>query len=93
MSNLAVSDRVCALSVEESFATKATFLSPLVVKVPNDLSFEEAATMPTCIAIAVHSLIDIGRLERDPIKGIIHLAMVLREYIPFSILFILTEAC
>jgi NADPH:quinone reductase-like Zn-dependent oxidoreductase len=35
-----------------------------VLRIPNNLSFEEAATVPICFATVIHSLIDLGRLSR-----------------------------
>ena len=49
-------------------------MDPLVIKIPNDLSFEQAATMPACYTPAVQSLIDVGQLEKGQVRVILHFA-------------------
>lgn len=60
-----VGDRVFALAPHGCIATKATLPAPLCVRIPDRLSFEEAATMPICFATAIRSLIDIGQLDKN----------------------------
>ena len=62
-SNLSIGDRVLALAPNGCISTNAVIPASLVVKIPDDLSFEEAATMPICFATAIHSLIDVGHVE------------------------------
>ena len=62
--DLRVGDRVFALAPHGCITTNAVLPAPLVVKIPDRMSFEEAATMPICFATAVYALRDIGRLER-----------------------------
>ena len=62
-SNLNIGDRVFALAPNGCITTHAVLPASLVVKIPDDLSFEEAATMPICFATAIRSLIDVGQIE------------------------------
>jgi NADPH:quinone reductase-like Zn-dependent oxidoreductase len=67
--NVAVGDRVFAFASGGCFTTNAILQAPLVVKIPDDLSFEDAATMPCCFATAVQSLIDVGQIEKDQVRN------------------------
>ncbi|KAI9741492.1 MAG: hypothetical protein M1818_004298 [Claussenomyces sp. TS43310] len=62
--NVVVGDRVFAFASGGCFTTNSILESPLVVKIPDDLSFDEAATMPGCYATAVQGLIDVGQLQQ-----------------------------
>lgn len=62
--NLSVGDRVVAFDhgcFSSSFVTNAN----LVAKIPDNLSFENAASMPCVYTTAIHALINIGRLTKD----------------------------
>ena len=72
--SVAVGDRVLAVAFDGCFTTKALILAPLAVKIPDEMSFEEAATMPGCFVTAVQSLIDIGQLEKGQVSAILSLA-------------------
>ncbi|KAI8160165.1 Highly reducing polyketide synthase [Colletotrichum sp. SAR 10_70] len=45
------------------FSTGITISEKLCVKIPDSLSFEDAATMPCVFSTVIHGLLDIGRLE------------------------------
>lgn len=60
---LAPGDRVAALG-QGCLATSVLLQAALVARIPNDMTFESAATVPICFATAIHSLIDVGRLRR-----------------------------
>ena len=62
--NVAAGDRVVGVAVEGCFSTNAILLDSLVVKIPNDLGFEEGATMAACYTTAVQALIDVGQMEK-----------------------------
>ena len=66
--NVCVGDRVCAVAVEGCFSTNAILAAPLVIKIPKELSFEEAATMPGCFTTAVQALMDVGQLEKSQVS-------------------------
>lgn len=59
--NLRVGDRVAALT-QAAFATRTRTAGDKVFKIPTDLSFEAAATLPLAYCTAYYSLIDLGRL-------------------------------
>lgn len=61
---LAPGDRIMALGPHGCITANAILPASLVVKIPDNLSFEEAATLPICFTTAMRGLIDIGRLER-----------------------------
>ncbi|TQN68831.1 Highly reducing polyketide synthase azaB, partial [Colletotrichum shisoi] len=62
-SGLSVGDRVCAI-LRGHWATRVCINWPCAVRIPDDMSFEEAATIPMVFATAYHGLYDVGRLAR-----------------------------
>ena len=67
--HVAVGDRVCAGAPEGCFSTNAILTAPLVIKMPDSLSFDEAATMPGCFTTAIQALIDVGQLEKGQVSN------------------------
>ncbi|KAG8162941.1 hypothetical protein KVR01_007419 [Diaporthe batatas] len=65
VSEIAIGDRICGVAVEGCFSTHVVLLDTLVLKLPDELSFEEGATMPACYTTAVHALIEVGQLKRN----------------------------
>ena len=65
-------DRVMLMGFE-TFATRCRTHQDLCVRLPDDLSFEEAATMPCVYATAIRALMDVGGLE-DGQSVLIHSA-------------------
>ena len=63
--NVAVGDRVFALAPHGCITDRLFLPCLLAVKLPDDLVFEDAATMPCCFATAIHSLLNVGGM----IKG------------------------
>ncbi|KAH0437622.1 hypothetical protein CcaCcLH18_03742 [Colletotrichum camelliae] len=61
--DLQVGDRVFLFS-RGSFSTSVTIPENLCQKIPDDLSLEDAATMPCVYATAMYALFNIGRLQR-----------------------------
>ncbi|PWY84422.1 polyketide synthase [Aspergillus eucalypticola CBS 122712] len=55
-------DRVM-LREDGTFATHAIASEKLCAKIPSDLSFEDAATMPVVFATAIYSMFDLGGLQ------------------------------
>lgn len=66
--SLSVGNRVFALAPHGCITTNAILPAPLCVKIPDDLSFEEAATMPICFVTALRSLVDIGQLQKGQVR-------------------------
>lgn len=62
VTNVAIGDRVCAVAVEGCFSTRTILLDDLVVPIPDNLSYEEGATMPACYTTAVQALLEVGQL-------------------------------
>lgn len=72
VTNVAPGDRVMTIGhgcFTSSFVTDAS----LVIKMPDNLSFEEAATVPCVYATAIHALINLGGLCEGMVRIIIHL--------------------
>lgn len=65
--NVAVGDRVCGVAIEGCFSTHALLLDSLVVKIPDNLGFEEGATMPACFTTVVQALIDVGQMKKGQV--------------------------
>ena len=60
---LAIGDRVCCL-VLGAFKTFARVSAALVQKIPDDMSFSQAAVLPVVFATAYYALYDIARMRR-----------------------------
>lgn len=68
VSEVAIGDRVWGVAMEGCFSTHVVLLDTLVLKIPDQLSFEEGATMPACYTTAVHALIEVGQLNRNQVR-------------------------
>src|ERR1700722_18186091 len=68
--NVKVGDRVMVFSAG-SLCTRIKPLSRLCTKIPDSLSFEEAATMPCVYSTVIWSLIDIGRLTIGQVRELV----------------------
>ena len=64
---LHVGDRVAVVE-HNMFATIVTTLEALCIKIPEDLSFDEASSMFFPYMTAMHSLIDVGGLEKGQVS-------------------------
>jgi hypothetical protein len=64
---LSVGDRVAVVE-HGMFATVVTTLEILCIKLPDDLSFNEACTMVFPYITAMHSLMDVGGLEKGQVR-------------------------
>ncbi|KAL8721427.1 MAG: hypothetical protein Q9225_001902 [Loekoesia sp. 1 TL-2023] len=58
-----VGDRVMMFE-HGCFCTRVPISAKLCSKIPDDLSFEEAATMPCVYSTVIHALLTLGRLEK-----------------------------
>lgn len=67
-----------------SFATCIKLPASSCIKIPLDLSFEEAATMPCVYTTAIHCLMDLGRL-REGESVLIHSACGGRTPFPITL--------
>ena len=63
VTDLAVGDRVCAMS-EGAYSTYTRCLGTSVQKISDNMSFEDAATIPVIYCTAYYSLFDLGRLTK-----------------------------
>ncbi|PQE07313.1 polyketide synthase protein [Rutstroemia sp. NJR-2017a WRK4] len=70
--DLAVGDRVAAMT-EGAYSTYARCLATSTYKIPDDMSFEDAATIPVIYCTAYNSLVDLARLCKGE-KVLIHAA-------------------
>jgi NADPH:quinone reductase-like Zn-dependent oxidoreductase len=48
--------------------TRKTVTEDRCIKIPSNLSLEDAATMPAVFATAIYSLLHIGLLEKDQVR-------------------------
>jgi NADPH:quinone reductase-like Zn-dependent oxidoreductase len=62
-----VGDRVACLK-KQSFTTYFTVGEFACAKIPDELSFDEAACMLVPYTTAIHSLINVGRLEKGQVS-------------------------
>ncbi|KAG9237456.1 putative polyketide synthase [Amylocarpus encephaloides] len=63
VTGLAVGDRVCAMS-EGAYATYTRCLGTSVQKISDNMSFEDASTIPVIFCTAYYSLFDLGRMAK-----------------------------
>jgi NADPH:quinone reductase-like Zn-dependent oxidoreductase len=68
VSNIAVGDRIMGLSWEHCFSTHPLLRSALCVKIPDNLGFEAAATMPSVYVSTLQALNHVGRLQRGDVR-------------------------
>lgn len=64
VTSLAAGDKVMAIS-SGSFTTRLCLDHRLCIKMPEDLSFAEAATMPAATCTAIYGLLEAGKLKRE----------------------------
>ncbi|KAL8964582.1 MAG: hypothetical protein Q9183_004352, partial [Haloplaca sp. 2 TL-2023] len=62
VTNVSVGDRVCALA-RETFSTVLECNALSAVKIPDDIAFTEAASIPAVFCTAYYSLINVARLQ------------------------------
>ena len=62
-SGLRIGDRVCAVTTGV-FRTKERTRSTCAVRIPDEMSYEEAASIPVIYITAYHSLYDVARLQK-----------------------------
>ncbi|QKX63237.1 uncharacterized protein TRUGW13939_10406 [Talaromyces rugulosus] len=62
--NVKPGDRVVALASQGCFSTKCIMKAPLVVQIPDNLGFEEAATMPAVFSTVIQALTRVAHLEK-----------------------------
>jgi NADPH:quinone reductase-like Zn-dependent oxidoreductase len=63
-----VGDRVAIIG-GDSYSTVLKTTSALCAKIPDNLSFEDAATMPCVYTTVIHSLLDLARIEKDQVRN------------------------
>jgi NADPH:quinone reductase-like Zn-dependent oxidoreductase len=62
--DVSVGDRVLAMPPSACAKTSIVVRSSLVQRIPDDLTFKDAATMPICYGTVIESLINLGQLEK-----------------------------
>lgn len=65
--NLRIGDRVLVAG-PNTYATILRTTSHHCAKMPDDLSFEEGATMPCAYGTVIHGLLDLARLEEGQVR-------------------------
>ena len=66
--NVTVGDRVFALAPHGCITDRLFLPCSLAIKLPDNLTFEDAATMPCCFATAIHSLLNVGRMVKGHVS-------------------------
>lgn len=64
---LHIGDRVLIFG-KGCFATRYITSAKLCAKIPDNLSFEEAATMPCVYSTVIYSLMTVGKLEKGQVR-------------------------
>ncbi|TVY23152.1 Compactin diketide synthase [Lachnellula hyalina] len=60
---LKINDRICALTHNGHYSNTVRVHSDGVARIPDDMTFDVAATIPMIFIIAYHALVDTARLE------------------------------
>lgn len=66
ITHVRVGDRVAIMS-SDCFATRKVVLGALAVRIPDTLSFDDAATIPVVYATVTQALINVGQLEKGQV--------------------------
>ena len=66
--NVKAGDRIFALAPHGCITDRLYLPSTLAVKLPDELTFEDAATMPCCFATAIHSLLNVGGMAKGQVS-------------------------
>ena len=66
--NVAVGDRVIGVAYGGVFKSQAVIVAPLAVKIPDEMSFEDAASMPGCYVTVIQSLIYLSKLQKGQVS-------------------------
>jgi NADPH:quinone reductase-like Zn-dependent oxidoreductase len=69
--NVTVGDRVMVFA-GGSYSTSLVTRALLCARIPADLSFAEAATMPCVYSTVIHSVIHLGRLRKGQVSHLIY---------------------
>jgi NADPH:quinone reductase-like Zn-dependent oxidoreductase len=64
VTGLNIGDRVMSFTYMGGFSTHVIVADHFVHKLPDSISFEEAATIQGCFATVVYALLDVGRLRK-----------------------------
>jgi NADPH:quinone reductase-like Zn-dependent oxidoreductase len=67
VTNLRVGDRVM-LAGRSTFSTSIVISELLCAKIPDEMSFVEAATMPIVYGTAMQAVVTVGRLEKGQVS-------------------------
>lgn len=62
-----VGDRVCAMG-SGLMRTRKCFPSKVIMQIPDDMTLEQAATLPVVYATVVHAIVNIGRLGKGQVR-------------------------
>ena len=60
-------DRVVGMDEGGLFSSTVVISDLLLARIPDNLSFEDAATIPVCFGTVIISLIEIGQLEKHQV--------------------------
>jgi NADPH:quinone reductase-like Zn-dependent oxidoreductase/2-polyprenyl-3-methyl-5-hydroxy-6-metoxy-1,4-benzoquinol methylase len=74
VAGLKVGDRVMAFTIDGGFSTTVILAEHHIIKVPDEMSYEEAATIQATFGTVVYALLDIGRLGKERKTVLIHSA-------------------
>lgn len=66
VTDLKVGDRILVGELN-TYTTILKTTSDHCIKIPDDLTFEEAATMPCVYGTVIYSLLELGRLQKDQV--------------------------
>lgn len=64
VTNLHTGDRVMFFTNTGAFATQPVISQELALRIPESMSFEQAATVPVCFGTVLHSLVNVAQVEK-----------------------------
>jgi NADPH:quinone reductase-like Zn-dependent oxidoreductase len=66
---LKVGDRVAVIG-SGTYSTRFITVEDLCVKIPDNLGFEDAATMPCVYSTVIYSLINVGQVKKGDVSAV-----------------------
>jgi NADPH:quinone reductase-like Zn-dependent oxidoreductase/SAM-dependent methyltransferase len=74
VTGLEIGDRVMAFTINGGFSTNVILAEHHIIKIPDDMSYKEAATIQATFGTVVYALLDTGRLGKERRSVLIHSA-------------------
>jgi NADPH:quinone reductase-like Zn-dependent oxidoreductase len=71
VTDLKVGERIFGLTDKGALASTVRITSSVVRKIPDELSFVDAATMPCCFTTVLQSIMEVGQMKTGQVRLLI----------------------